>query len=321
MMMYTPQDVPGAFQLYPSQGEPADPLTPNWGDVTPFTMDDVDDFIADPPPAMNTPEYAAAYNEVKDYGGDGVITPTLRTDEQTHIGIFWGYDGSAGLGTPPRLYNQIARIVAKQQHNTQGENARLFALLNFAQADAGIASWGTKYTYDVWRPIRGIRQTGQNGQLLDDGNPLTTRDTTWTPFGAPATNAGPGGKNFTPPFPAYTSGHATFGAASFRTLALFYGRDDITFSFTSDEYNGANHDVDGSVRQIKTRTFTSFSQAAEENGQSRIYLGIHWSFDKTAGIKQGNAIADHAFENFLQPVDEHVGHGHGNGHDGGKDRR
>jgi hypothetical protein len=165
-------------------------------------------------------------------GGDGVITPTLRSAEQTTIGIFWGYDGSPGLGTPPRLYNQIARTLAEQQHNSVAENARLFALVNVAMADAGIACWEVKYRDNFWRPVLGIRQADT------DGNPDTVADATWKYLGAPRSNA-PGESNFTPPFPAYTSGHATFGAALFRTLANFYGRDDLGFAFTSDEFNGA----------------------------------------------------------------------------------
>jgi hypothetical protein len=290
---------PGVFQTFP--GEPA-PLGPGWGKVTPFTMKRGSQFRSAPPPALNSAAYAAAYNEVKAYGGDGVTTPTLRTAEQTEIGIYWAYDGTPGMGTPPRLYNQIAREIADQEGNTQVENARMFALVNLAMADAGIASWDTKYTYDLWRPIRGVRQVHHDGTPLDEGNPATVADPNWTPLAAPYTNSPTGSNNFTPPFPAYTSGHATFGAALFQTLTRFYGSDDIAFTFMSDEFNGVSWGVDGVIRPARPRSFTSFSQASEENGQSRIYLGIHWGFDKTAGIKQGNAIANNAFNNFLEPV-------------------
>ena len=91
-----------------------------------------------PPPALNSPEYTAAFNELKGLGGDGTGTPSTRTPEQTEIGIFWGYDGSIGLGTPPVLYNEITRTIARQEHNTESENARLFALVNTAMADTAI---------------------------------------------------------------------------------------------------------------------------------------------------------------------------------------
>ena len=245
---------------------------------------------------LRTRDYETAYNEVKRLGGDGVTTPTQRTPTQTMIGIYWGYDGRPGLGTPPRLYNQIARTLANQKDNTEAENARMFALLNIAMADAGMTAWEAKYDEDFWRPVLGIRGGG------NDGNPDTRGDANWRPLGAPASNStGPGDTDFTPPFPAYTSGHATFGAAVFKTLQRFYGRDDIRFTFVSDEFNGVTRDDDGTVRPRIARTFNSLSQAAEENGQSRIYLGIHWAFDKTEGIRTGNQVANYVFNNFLRP--------------------
>jgi hypothetical protein len=243
-----------------------------------------------------TRDYEQAYDEVKRLGGDGVTTPTERTAEQTMIGIYWGYDGRPGLGTPPRLYNQIARTIAVQEGNTEAENARMFALANIAMADAAITAWEAKYNEDFWRPILGIRGGG------NDGNPDTRGDANWRPLGAPASNSvSPTDTDFTPPFPAYTSGHATIGAAMFKTLERFYGRDDISFTFVSDEFNGITRDDNGTVRPLIPRTFDSFSEASEENGQSRIYLGIHWSFDKTEGIRSGNRVANFVFNNFLRP--------------------
>ncbi len=163
-------------------------------------------------------------------------------------------------------------------------------------ADAGVASCESKYFHKVWRPVTGIREAdeGSGASGLGDGNPDTRGDPTFSPLGAPASNLT--GPNFTPPFPAYPSGHATFGGALFQTLRRFYGRDDIAFSFVSDELNGVTRDNAGNVRPLVTRRFASLSQAEEENGQSRIYLGIHWSFDKTAGIAQGRAVADTVFD-------------------------
>ncbi len=283
--------------LNPGQGL----LTPLWGDVVPFAMDNVTNFHAPPPPQPDSADpvermnYAVAFDDVRRLGGDGVTTPTERTAEQTEIGLFWAYDGTNGLGTPPRLYNQIARCIAQQKKNTVAENARLFALLNIAQADAGIACWYTKYAYNFWRPVIGVRC----GEM--DDNEFTIGDANWTPLGAPATNQSNGGSNFTPPFPSYTSGHATFGAASFRTFANLYG-DDCKFRLISDEMNGHNTDANGNHRATVVRSYTSFSQASRENARSRIYLGIHWQFDADEGIAIGDQIADYAFDNFLQPL-------------------
>ncbi|MBW3597158.1 MAG: phosphatase PAP2 family protein, partial [Planctomycetes bacterium] len=285
-------------------------LTPKWGRITPFAMTSGDQFRSPSPPSLDSEAYAAAYNEVlvlgaidaetADRNGDGAPD---RTPEQTQIGLFWAYDGSPGLGVPPRLYNQIARTVAMQQGNSLADNARMFALANIAMADAGIASWESKYTHDLWRPVLAIRledTVAAPGGL--DGNPDTAGEADWAPLGAPASNSGDPSADFTPPFPAYTSGHATFGAAMFRTLERFFGTDDIAFDFQSDELNGVTRGSDGVVRPAVTRRFDSFSEAALENAQSRIYLGIHWSFDATEGVSQGNAVADYVFDHKLRPL-------------------
>ena len=276
-------------------------LGAHWGEVTPFVLTSPSQFRTPPPPALNSAAYASAYNEVKALGGDGIITPTARTDEQTVIGIYWAYDGTPSLCAPPRLYNQIAMTIAelKNTHDVV-ELARLLALVNTSMADAGIAIWESKFYYDFWRPVTGIREsdpgTGPTG--TGDGNASTIGDPTFSPLGAPASNLN--GPNFTPPFPSYPSGHAGFGGALFQTLRRFYGKDKIPFKFISDEFNGVTQDNNENPRPLIERSFSSLSQAEEENGQSRIYLGIHWSFDKTEGIAQGNRIADYVFDHLFK---------------------
>lgn len=282
--------------LHPSQ----QPLTPEWGKVRPFLMTHGAEFRVPAPPTLNSPEYAAAFAEVKRLGGDGVSTPTERTDEQTFIGVFWGYDGTPSLCAPVKMYNHIAVQIGFEQGLDISEMTHLLALANLTLADAGIASWESKYYWNYWRPVTGIREaevgTGPGGK--GDGNSTTIGDSGFVPYGAPATNRS--GINFTPPFPAYPSGHATFGGALFEVLRRYVGTDDYTFTFVSDEFNGETVGQDGNVRPLLPRTYTSFSQAAEENGLSRVYLGIHWSFDAVEGILQGEQIAPLAFERLGQ---------------------
>jgi hypothetical protein len=297
---FIPSDEPGKWRADPVSGGTL-AMGAKWGLVKPFVLASSKQFRVPPPPALDSEEYAAAYEEVRRLGGDGVTTPTERSDEQTFIGIYWAYDGTPSLCAPPRLYNQIAKTIAQQMGSDGLQTARLLALVNVAIAEAGIAVWESKFHYQFWRPVTGIRESdpGTGPTSAGDGNSATVGDPKFIPLGAPASNLN--GPNFTPPFPAYPSGHAGFGGALFQILRRFYGTDDIKFTFVSDEYNGTTLDNLGVARQLHPRTFTSLSQAEEENGQSRIYLGIHWSFDKSEGITQGQQIADYVFDRLYRP--------------------
>ena len=298
---YETSNLPGHWRQDPISLIPL-ALGAHWAECKPFVLETTNQFRAPPPPNMTSAEYATAYNEVKSLGGDGIVTPTQRTAEQTFAGVFWAYDGTPSLCAPPRLYNQIAVQIADQTRLGTPELARLLALINVAMADTAMAVWESKYYWDFWRPITGIREsdpgTGPSG--IGDGNSATTGDPSFRPLGAPASNLM--GPNFTPPFPAYPSGHAGFGGAIFETLRRFFGTDKIGFTFVSDEFNGVTKSNDGIARPYMPRSFSTFSQAEEENGQSRIYLGIHWAFDKTAGITQGRRVADYIFDRTFRPT-------------------
>jgi hypothetical protein len=253
-----------------------------------------------------------AFWEVYQIGGDGKTTPTIRTAEQTEIGLYWAYDGTPSLCAPQRLYNQMTAHIARLRRTRGMPLASLLALVNTAMADAAISCWESKFFYKYWRPVAGIREAkpcvtsdpGATSPCVGDGNPSTFADPSFMPMGAPASNPASNvlPQNFTPPFPAYPSGHATFGGALFQVLRRFFRTDEIRFTFISDELNGVTRDNTGAARPLRPRTFKTLSQAEEENGQSRIYLGIHWKFDKTAGIAEGNSIGDWCFDHYFQPT-------------------
>jgi hypothetical protein len=261
-----------------------------------------------PPPALNSNDYIDALREVRGRGIMPELMGTLpnnisgRTVDQTLIGIFWAYDGVADIGTPPRLYNQIVRRIAENMPNTEAENARLFAFVNAAMADAAILAWAEKYRHDFWRPVVGIHEhdPSMGPAAANAANNISNDcDTSWLPLGSPRTNRS--GKNFTPPFPAYPSGHATFGAAAFHITRLFYNdggkfSDDTlapdalfnNLDIVSDELNGISRDNKGTVRSRHVRNFADgLWQMIEENGRSRVYLGVHWIFDAFA-VKSNN---------------------------------
>jgi membrane-associated phospholipid phosphatase len=245
--------------------------------------------------------YLDHHKEVRVLGGSASTMGVKRRPEETAIGLFWAYDGAQKIGTPPRLYNRIVQALADRYQLTEPERVRLFALVNAAMADAGIHAWYWKYRYDLWRPVIGIREIDYNyGPSAVPGiNLHSEADPFWLPLGAPNTNA-IGARNFTPGFPAYPSGHATFGSTAFHMSRLYLnqlgkvqllanGGDTATFDFVSEELDGVATDADGTQRERHVRAFASLKQAIVENAVSRVYLGVHWRFDGTlGGFKMGN---------------------------------
>jgi hypothetical protein len=245
---------PGMWQ--PTPPAYAKPVGLNFAYVTPFAMINPSQFRPGPPPALTSAEYTAAYNQVKLYGS---ANSTLRTPDQTAFAKFWS-DLPGTTFTPPGHWNQIAQDAAMSTGMSLPAEARLFAVLDIALADAGISCWETKNYYDFWRPVTAIRD-GNN-----DGNPLTVGDPNWTPLWA------------TPAFSSYTSGHATFSAAAATVLDAVFGSH---FAFT-DPGDPAEH--------LPARSFASFDQAAAEAAASRMYGGIHFSFDNQTGLQVGKEI-------------------------------
>ncbi len=261
---YVPGTAPGQWRPTPPTYQVA--WGPEWGQVATFAVTvPVSYFQPPPPPALDSPEYLAVLGQVATLGA---LDSPVRTADQTQIADFWSYD-TASTGTPPVHYDEIAESIALQMHNSLTQDARLFGLVNVSMGDSGIAAWNAKYTYNRWRPITAIQEF----------------DPAWEPLGSPGD---PGQPNFTPPFPSYVSGHATFGADLFTMLADFYGTDNVRFTLTSDILPGV------------TRSYSSFSQASSENAISRIYLGIHYWFDESAGMTMGTSIANDVFANVMK---------------------
>jgi len=294
-----------------------------WSRVNTFVIPEADTFRPEPPPPSDSERFIRAFKEVKTLGGWGdnvksdpatgrFATKTTRKgdveikpgpdgkfeykDNESFKAIFWGYDGTAYLCAPPRLYNSLAMTIARKKlkFDDPYHLARFLAIVNITLADAGISAWDAKYHYLFPRPVTYLRNADADSTSDGAGDP------TWTPLGAAVTNAGPMGRNVSPPFPAYPSGHAVFGGAVCEVLRRFMiaaSVNDPSFMFVSDEYNGKTFSP-GSLqpRPEVNVEFRDLGEPEEENGMSRIWMGIHWEFDKTEGIKQGNKLAGYVMD-------------------------
>lgn len=314
---YTPTIAPGHWGPDPMISPDQKGWGSDWGFVTPWAMNDINDYdhlIG--VPSFTDQEYVDAFNQVKAYGARD---SAVRTADQTKIGIFWAYDrpnlpGKPGVGPPPVLFVENMIDIAETAGNTPADNARMFAMASVAQADAAIAAWHVKYEMDYWRPITAIRANA----LMDDDNPATVEDPNWAYLGAPGFDPSSAADDFTPPFPAYTSGHATMGGAIFKALELFYGTNDFSVADASigtdpvtGEYVLHSNEAGGGG----SRNFVRFTQTGPlgpglenspegENGMSRVYLGVHWLFDQEDGMALGNAIAQDLASHYFFAVPE-----------------
>jgi len=242
---YTPSGLPGRWAPTPPGFGP--PVQPGLAAVDPWLMPAPDAFRLPPPPALDSPEYKAAYDEVKAIGS---ATSATRTANQAQAAVFW----ASAMGPGPYIRGAID--AADAQGLSTIENARLFGLLTTSVADAVIAVWDTKYHYDYWRPVTGIRAGDA------DGNPMTEGDAGWSSF------------IVAPPHPSYASAHSAIAGAASAVLDDVLGTD-VPFCFTSSAI---------------TRCYDSFGDAALESADSRLWGGIHWRFDNEGGLTLGRAV-------------------------------
>ncbi|HEX9707571.1 MAG TPA: vanadium-dependent haloperoxidase [Steroidobacteraceae bacterium] len=255
---------PGIGEWRPTPPANAPMATPWLGALDPFTLTGPARHRAPPPPDLTSDLYTTHYNEVK---AKGALNGSTRTAEQTDIGHFWTDNFAV-------QWNRAIRAIVLKRVPKIGDRARLFALANLAGADALITAWDSKKHYNFWRPSTAI----QNGEL--DGNPNTAGDPLWESL-IP-----------NPPYPDYTSGANNITGAMTKSLELFFGMDNIPFEVTSN----------APLAVKKSRTYSSFSQAAAQVVTARVYLGIHFRFADTAARTQGRSVAEFVHDHFLLPV-------------------
>ncbi|HSK70753.1 MAG TPA: vanadium-dependent haloperoxidase [Pyrinomonadaceae bacterium] len=255
---------PGNWQPTPPSNTPA--TFTHYPAVVPFALNSSAQFAPNPPPALTSAEYTASFNEVKDLGS---ATSATRTADQTQVAKLW-----ANVGTPTNflfVWNNVARTAALARGITTVEKARLFALTNIALHDALQTSFASKFEHGLWRPVTAIRRADE------DGNPDTTPDAGWSSLIG------------NPPYPTYAGNMASLSASQSTVLALFFGRDDITFQHTWEGAGGA------------TRSYSGFAEMANEAANSRVYGGIHFRFDNVAGQSIGRNVGNYIFQNVMRP--------------------
>jgi hypothetical protein len=272
---YTPSTAPGKWRPHPNPDPPNPPIKdpklapgmaastlPGWGNVTPFTLLSASQFWLPGPPALNSLAYAKDFNETKAIGGQ---VSTARTPEQVDIARFW-YEG-------PSAWYRLTRAAAEARRLDPWESARLLGLVSFAMADGFISGFKIRYVYDLWRPVTAIREADT------DGNDGTIADASWN------------SQQNTPAVSEYPSTQSIFSGAAAVVLASVLGTDQVPVSLTSGP----------PFANIK-RSFTSFSQAARESADSRVYAGIHFRSACEDGLALGRRIGARTAAMYLQPL-------------------
>jgi hypothetical protein len=228
-------------------------------------------FLPPPPPSLSSAAYATDFNEVKALGRN---VGSTRDQFQTDTARLWA--GVAGVTTTNlfSIWNNIATQAARGADLSLVETARLFLLMNVSIHDSLMTTQVSKFIYGLWRPVTAIRRA------LEDQNAGTDPDTSWLPLVT------------TPPYPAYAGNMSTVGASAARTLEQVFGTNNI-------EVKAIWQTPAGPVEH----TFPGFWEAANEQFMSRIWAGIHYRFDQTAGQTVGRQVGEFVFQNYVQPRD------------------
>ncbi len=245
---------------------------PEFAFVPPWTMHSREQFRPQGPPALDSQAYADDWHEVYEIGADTDDRPQRQVDQAA----FWR--GTAGSPRVPSMWNLVAQGFVREANRSILENARTFALLSLALADAGTSCWEAKYEYGFWRPRTAIREADR------DGNPDTVVDPDWEPLSVGSS-------------PEYSAGLATYGGAASRILVEEFD-DDTPFSFGSTITTGLDGDAFG-----VSRSFDNLSHALEDSWMSRLYLGNHFRFALEDGARAGDELGSYIYDTVLRPVD------------------
>jgi hypothetical protein len=266
---WVPNSAPGHWQplVNPATGQPILDPTPWVGGVKPFLMQSSSQFRTAGPQALGSAAWATDFNEVKALGA---ANSSVRTPEQTYIARWW-------QSTVVASWNAVARDLVGREDFSLVDSARLFAMENLAAADAAINCWNDKYHWDFWRPWNAIPRA------LEDGNPATEPDPSWTAL-------------ITAPYPEHPSGHLCLDGAHLRVLRMFFP-DVIEGGFQITSMSTLLLPSDP-----RTRTFSSFSQALAEITEARIWAGLHYRTADLQAEQLGRKVADYMAANYFQPV-------------------
>lgn len=246
-----------------------------WAKAKPFVLSAPDQFRAPPPPDVESDAYTAAYEEVKEVGR---FQSRTRTPDQTHLALWW-------KDFVENSHNRLARRLVVERNVDAWSAARLFALLDMSVYDAYISSFDNKFHYNHWRPYTAIRWAAH------DGNARTEPDTLWDNT-----------HRHTYAFPSYPSAHGTASAAAMTVLADVFG-DEFPFAMRNAVVDIAGPMSAKIGMEPPTRSFGRFSEAAMECALSRVYLGIHFRYDSTEGVRLGEEVGGYVVGNALRPVD------------------
>jgi hypothetical protein len=273
-------DAPLVDSNYPQGTAPGEykftPGTPfafarKWGSVTPFALRDSTQFASGPPYPLTSKRYTDDFNEVKRMGA---LEGSARTPEQTEIAKFW-------VESSPLSWNRMARSIAIGRNLDLWDSARLFGLLNMGMTDGYIGTFQEKYVYNFWRPVTAIHEAAT------DGNPNTTPDPDWQPL-VP-----------TPPIPDHDSGHSVEGGVAATIMRQVFGTDKVSFEVCSLTLDTGQTCDDATPVM---RHFTQISDAAHENGESRILVGFHFRHAVTDGIAHGDKIGNWIAAHYMKPA-------------------